>query len=107
MAQVHTLAAAAAIIAVAMPAAAVAQEGLVPPGQRAVQPLIDCTCRYQGQDFHLGEVICLSTGSGPRIAQCEMALNNTSWTITDGPCPTASAPKPEDAVFADLEQKSD
>jgi hypothetical protein len=106
MAQVHTFAAA-AIIAIAVPIAAVAQEGLVPPGQRAVQPLIDCTCRYQGQDFHLGEIICLSTASGPRIAQCEMALNNTSWTITEGPCPTASAPDSEDAVLADLGPKSD
>jgi hypothetical protein len=106
MAQVQSLAAA-AIIAVAMPAATVAQEGPPSLGQRAVQPLIDCTCRYQGQDFHLGEVICLATSSGPRIAQCEMALNNTSWTITDGPCPTATAPEPEDAVLADLGQKSD
>ena len=107
MAQVHTLAAAAAIIAVAVPAAVVAQEGLVPPGQRAVQPLIDCTCRYQGQDFHIGEVICLSTASGPRIAQCEMALNNTSWTITDGPCPTATAPQPDIPTHAALEPKAE
>jgi hypothetical protein len=106
MAKVQNLAAA-AIIAVAMPAATVAQEGPPSLGQRAVQPLIDCTCRYQGQDFHLGEVICLSTSSGPRIAQCEMALNNTSWTITEGPCPTASAPQPDVPVHAALEPKAE
>ena len=60
--------------------------------QPTAQPPIKCTCRYRGQDFHLGEVICLSTSGGPRIAQCEMALNNTSWTITEGPCPTVQAP---------------
>jgi hypothetical protein len=106
MAWVQNLAVA-AIIVVAIPAAAAAQEGFVTPSQRAVQPLIDCTCRYQGQDFHLGEVICLATSSGPRIAQCEMALNNTSWTITDGPCPTATAPQSDVPAHAALEPKAE
>lgn len=58
-------------------------------GAKAASPKINCTCRYKGEDFHLGDIVCLSTPKGPRMAQCEMALNNTSWTITDGPCPTA------------------
>lgn len=83
----RTLAAFLAVtVLTASPAAALAQ------GARSTAPKIDCTCRHQGRDYHLGEVICLSTPNGMREARCEMALNNTSWKITDGPCPTARAP---------------
>jgi hypothetical protein len=47
----------------------------------------DCTCRAQGRDFHVGEKICLRTADGPRIAACDMELNNTSWRFSDQACP--------------------
>lgn len=84
-----------------------AQDRPLPFGQNVAQPPIKCTCRYKGQDFHLGEVICLSTSAGPRIAQCEMALNNTSWTITQGPCPTAGAPAPTTSLLAAADRIAD
>ncbi|MBS8259263.1 hypothetical protein DYI23_03430 [Roseibium polysiphoniae] len=56
----------------------------------------DCTCRYLGQDYQVGELICLKSPSGKRVAVCGMMLNNTSWKITDAPCPTAQlTPRPK------------
>ena len=51
-----------------------------------------CTCRAQGRDFLLGEIVCLRTVSGDRLATCGMALNNTTWTIADSPCTVSAAP---------------
>lgn len=47
----------------------------------------NCFCRAQGRMFAYGESVCLRTPEGPRLAQCLMALNVTSWTITERPCP--------------------
>ncbi len=49
----------------------------------------DCTCRYDGGMTDLGETVCMKTPGGTRLARCDMALNNTSWTFLDAPCPTA------------------
>ena len=46
----------------------------------------DCTCRAQGRNFGLGERVCLRTADGPRLAECQMALNLTSWAVTETPC---------------------
>jgi hypothetical protein len=48
---------------------------------------IDCYCRAQGRFYAEGETICLKTADGPRVAQCDMALNVMSWIITSRPCP--------------------
>ncbi|MCV0425880.1 MAG: hypothetical protein K5905_10430 [Roseibium sp.] len=48
---------------------------------------ISCTCRYQGEDYGLGESICLKSSDGLKMATCEMVLNNTSWQISNAPCP--------------------
>lgn len=48
---------------------------------------IPCTCRAKGRDYELGEVVCLPTSAGPRLATCGMELNNTSWHVTSEPCP--------------------
>lgn len=53
----------------------------------------DCTCRYQGSDFSIGENICLNGPNGPRMAVCTMVLNNTSWKTMETPCPSASLQK--------------
>ena len=44
---------------------------------------IPCTCRFDGNDFEVGDRVCIRG----RMAQCGMSLNNTSWTFTDAPCP--------------------
>lgn len=52
-------------------------------------PAVNCTCRYRGTDYHLGDAVCLNGPSGPRMATCDMVLNNTSWSMSESPCPTA------------------
>ncbi len=64
---------------------------LLPVEAMAQQSNIPCTCRYQGEDFELGQEICLKSPSGGAIARCEMMLNNTSWKFTKTPCPVADA----------------
>ncbi|MEP0456470.1 MAG: hypothetical protein ABJD57_26750 [Roseibium sp.] len=56
----------------------------------------DCTCRHLGLDYQVGAQICLKSPAGKRVAVCGMMLNNTSWKITDTPCPSAHfTPKPK------------
>ncbi len=50
----------------------------------------DCTCRAAGVEATLGDTVCLQTPTGPRLAQCQMVLNNTSWKFLPGACPQAS-----------------
>ncbi len=50
----------------------------------------NCTCRYKGENFQIGEVACILG----ELKQCEMALNNTSWrTLSEG-CPQAGLHQP-------------
>jgi hypothetical protein len=70
-------------------AAALAALISAPPGARA-----DCTCRYAGGAVELGQTVCMKTPQGERLARCDMALNNPSWTFIDAPCPTASLTPP-------------
>ena len=76
------------------PAAQTAQ--MPAPGQvpaAAAKPG-SCICRAQGIDHELGATICLRGPKGPRLAQCVMVLNNTSWKFSDAPCALAgSAPQ--------------
>ncbi len=48
---------------------------------------VNCRCRADGRFFGLGDLVCIKTADGPRLAQCAMALNNTSWTIVSDGCP--------------------
>jgi hypothetical protein len=48
---------------------------------------MNCFCRAQGRTFAVGETACLRTSEGPRVAECGMVLNNTSWQFTARPCP--------------------
>ncbi len=57
-----------------------------------------CTCRYQGENYNIGEVACILG----ELKQCEMTLNNTSWrTLSEG-CPQAQLPqsKPKASIQA-------
>jgi hypothetical protein len=47
----------------------------------------NCSCLARGRSYGPGERICLKTAEGPRLAQCDMATNVMSWTITSIPCP--------------------
>jgi hypothetical protein len=49
----------------------------------------NCTCRANGTKFEVGQVACITLPSGNRLVQCEMVLNNTSWKILSGSCPTS------------------
>lgn len=49
-------------------------------------PGLNCTCRYRGQDFQLGDRVCLNSPDGPQQAECGFVLNNTSWNFTGLSC---------------------
>ncbi len=53
----------------------------------------NCTCRFMGRKYELGVMLCLKTPNGPRMARCELNLNNTSWKPTSTPCNIASGPR--------------
>ena len=48
-----------------------------------------CTCRAQDVVANEGEVVCINTPLGQRLARCDKVLNNTSWTFLPGACPIA------------------
>jgi len=52
--------------------------------------LADCTCRSRDVVANEGEVVCLTTPLGQRLARCDKVLNNSSWTFLQAACPTAS-----------------
>ena len=58
------------------------------PEGKLTQPAIDCTCRYGGDDFMLGQEVCIRS----RMARCDRVLNNTSWKISNDFCPVAMSP---------------
>ena len=60
---------------------------------------ISCTCRYKGEDYGVGESICLKSSEGLKMATCEMVLNNTSWQISNAPCPVTQL---NDGALEDL-----
>jgi hypothetical protein len=71
-----------------VPLTALADE--IPPLHRVQmtgQSHANCFCHAQGRMFAYGESVCLRTPQGPRLAQCQMELNVTSWTFTERPCP--------------------
>jgi len=62
-----------------------------PAASRSSAPAVNCTCRYAGRDYQIGENACIR-GS---LATCSTILNNTSWSVSGAPCPmTHFAPSP-------------
>ena len=54
--------------------------------------VIPCRCRFQGQEFRVGEEVCMSTPSGVLLARCDLMQNNTSWVPTHTPCTVSRGP---------------
>ena len=46
----------------------------------------NCKCRYAGGEAAQGELRCIKTSEGLRLARCEMVLNNSSWTMLQEKC---------------------
>lgn len=71
---------------------------------------VSCTCRYQGEDYGIGESICLKGSNGMRMATCSMVLNNTSWKFSNAPCPLTeldqSNPTASQSQTSDTEGKT-
>jgi hypothetical protein len=78
-----------ALAALGFPSSVLAQDGPDRAGAPITQAQAhaECYCRAQGRIFAVGESTCLRTASGPRLAECGMVLNNTSWQFTERPCP--------------------
>lgn len=70
-----------------VPLAAPAGFAQTPSSGAQAQHGPDCTCRIDGRSVAVGATACLRTADGPRVAECGMVLNNTSWQITRRPCP--------------------
>lgn len=54
---------------------------------KTATPAAECTCRLHGDNFNVGDFVCLSSPDGLRLAVCTMVQNNTSWKITESLCP--------------------
>lgn len=57
---------------------------------------MNCTCRFFGTDYKLGDTVCLRGPDGPRMARCSMNLNNTAWETLERSCPTSLRQSPRD-----------
>lgn len=59
-------------------------------------PYSNCTCRFGGVDFKLGQVVCIRG----QLAMCGMVANNTSWRFTGKACPYSSLQTPAPGLAA-------
>ena len=58
----------------------------------------DTTCRARDVFAMQGQILCIPTPEGPRLARCDTVVNVTSWTFLEKPCPRRlSGPDPRDA----------
>lgn len=48
----------------------------------------NCTCRFAGQNYKEGSVLCIRG----KLSKCDFVLNNTSWKIIADTCPQVKAP---------------
>ena len=62
--------------------------------------VIPCRCRYQGQTFKLGDIICMNTHVGTVLTRCELYLNNTSWMPSSEACTISSLGSPRQLANA-------
>jgi len=66
----------------------------------------DCTCRSKDVVASEGDVVCINTPLGQRLARCDKVLNNTSWTFLQDACPVISQkPAPARHALAGLQNQ--
>lgn len=46
----------------------------------------DCRCVYAGRYYNAGELACIKTANGPRLARCGQVSNLSSWKFTADRC---------------------
>lgn len=67
-----------------------------------------CTCRFAGQDYDLGQCVCISTAAGTRYACCGKVLNNSSWKFsTVRGCPSATLRPAAETAAAPMTPRPD
>jgi hypothetical protein len=81
------------LLAVAFAAAPLPAQAQDPPrriwpseSQSWMPQIPDCTCRANGRDYRVGEMVCIRS----RLATCDTVMNNTNWAMSEAPC-TVSA----------------
>lgn len=47
---------------------------------------IPCRCRFNGNSYRLGEIVCMKTHVGTVLTRCDIVENNTSWMPSREPC---------------------
>lgn len=47
---------------------------------------IPCRCRFNGQSYQLGTIVCMTTHVGTVLTRCDIVGNNTSWMPSKQPC---------------------
>ncbi len=65
----------------------------------------DCECRSNGQIFKQGQLACIRTNAGMKLARCDMSQNVSSWAIVRDDCPSTNntpLPAPVTIVASDL-----
>jgi hypothetical protein len=60
----------------------------------------ECKCRAPGFIAHHGEIACLKTAAGPRLARCGMVLNNSAWIFLPDSCPLASSTSADEVAMS-------
>lgn len=66
-----------------------AEDVAVPRAQWIEAEDLVCTCRFKGEHVPIGGFRCLSTPDGPRLHQCVVEQNVTSWRPSGEGCPQA------------------
>ncbi len=61
----------------------------------AIEPNVNCTGRFRGRNFGIGEATCIRGN----LATCATFLNNTSWAISNAPCPMTRNYSPADVLI--------
>lgn len=49
----------------------------------------DCRCRSNNGFFNQGDIACIHTNQGLKLARCDMSQNVTTWTVVGDSCPQA------------------
>ena len=62
--------------------------------------IIPCRCRFQGRDYPVGEIVCMSTHLGTVLTRCDLAQNNTTWIPSNVACEVSDARSPWHAAYA-------